>query len=233
MNRSLTNTIRFFMDECIPPIIRDSKWFMYPFYFLAYRGRNIKEVMNFKKEVHHYSPERYERFYNNLNSISRNRITDINAPSLKYFIDSIPSDAKTAIDVGCGNGYLLKQVKKNHPHLHLTGVDIKDTDQGVDYTYVKANIDKLPFEDKAFDVVFCCHTLEHIINPEKAVAELKRITKKMLIIAVPCQRYFFYTLDEHVNFFPIEESLTTLIGMEHYNCKKIHGDWAYLGYIKP
>jgi SAM-dependent methyltransferase len=232
MNRSITNTIRFFMDECIPPIIRDSKWFMYPFYFLAYRGRNIRQAMNFKKEVYSYTPEKYERFYNNLNSISRNRVTDINTPSLEFFIQSIPKEALNAVDIGCGNGFLLKQVKKSHPQISLTGVDIKDSDSNTEYKYVKANIENLPFADKSFDVTFCCHTLEHIINPEKAVAELKRVTKKLLIVAVPCQRYFFYTLDEHVNFFPLEESLVSLIGLENFTCKKIHGDWAYLGYIQ-
>ena len=51
MNRGLTNAIRFVMDELIPPFIRDSKVFMYPFYLFAYRGKNIKEVMQFKTKV--------------------------------------------------------------------------------------------------------------------------------------------------------------------------------------
>ena len=50
MNRKLTNSIRFVMDELIPPFIRDSKIFMYPFFYLAYRGRNIREMMDFKSK---------------------------------------------------------------------------------------------------------------------------------------------------------------------------------------
>jgi SAM-dependent methyltransferase len=223
------------MDECLPPVIRDSKWFMYPFYFLAYRGRNVKEAMNFKKEVYSYTPEQYELFYNNLNSISRNRITDINKPSLDFILKSIGEVGGEKIrvaDVGCGNGYLLKQVKNKFPLADLTGVDIKHSDDSIEYTYLKANIETLPFDDNSFDVVTCCHTLEHILNPHKAIEELKRITRKILIIAVPCQRYFLYTLDEHVNFFPFKESLTSLIDLPEYNCKKLHGDWVYLGKIE-
>jgi hypothetical protein len=38
MNRSFTNFIRFLMDELVPPIVRDSKWFMFPFFWFGYRG---------------------------------------------------------------------------------------------------------------------------------------------------------------------------------------------------
>jgi ubiquinone/menaquinone biosynthesis C-methylase UbiE len=231
MNRSLTNTIRFFMDECLPPIIRDSKWFMYPFYYLAYRGKNIKAAMNFKKEVYDYTPEQYENFYKNINSISRNRITDLNRGSIDLILQSIPSDTKNLIDVGCGNGFLLKQVRKKHPSVELTGADIKKISDASEYNFVYSRIEKIPFENKSFDVVSCCHTIEHILNPSYAIEELKRITKGLLIIVVPCQRYYFYTLDEHVNFYPTKETLTSLIGLKNYTCKKVDGDWVYIGQI--
>lgn len=72
------------MDEMIPPFIRDSKVFMYPFYLFAYRGRNIQEVMQFKSKVYSYTAEDYEKFYNNLNTISRNRATDMNQSCMDY-----------------------------------------------------------------------------------------------------------------------------------------------------
>ena len=43
---------------------------------------------------------------------------------------------------------------------------------------VKANILALPFEDHSFDVVFCNHVLEHIIDDQKAMSELYRVMKK-------------------------------------------------------
>lgn len=49
MNRNLTNAIRFILDECIPPIIRDSKLFMYPLFYIWFKGKNIEKVMNLNR----------------------------------------------------------------------------------------------------------------------------------------------------------------------------------------
>jgi len=43
---------------------------------------------------------------------------------------------------------------------------------------VKADILDLPFETESFDVVFCNHVLEHIIDDKKAMSELYRVMKK-------------------------------------------------------
>ena len=43
---------------------------------------------------------------------------------------------------------------------------------------VKADILDLPFEDESFDVIFCNHVLEHIIDDRKAMSELYRVMKK-------------------------------------------------------
>jgi ubiquinone/menaquinone biosynthesis C-methylase UbiE len=141
----------------------------------------------------------------------------------------ISSDSKNLLDVGCGKGYLLKKIKSVHPNLELHGFDIKNFGLSNDYHFTNGNIESLPFPDKSFDVVTCCHTLEHIINLPVAINELKRITRKQLFIVVPCQRYFYYTLDEHVNFFPHMEKLTSVIELEKFECKKVWGDWVYMG----
>ena len=43
---------------------------------------------------------------------------------------------------------------------------------------VKADILDLPFNDESFDVVFCNHVLEHIVDDRKAMSELFRVLKK-------------------------------------------------------
>lgn len=42
---------------------------------------------------------------------------------------------------------------------------------------VKADICKLPFENNAFDIIFCNHVLEHIPDDTKAMSELFRVLK--------------------------------------------------------
>lgn len=229
MNRSITNTIRFVMDELVPPFIRDSKIFMYPFYLFAYRGRNIKEVMQFKSKVQAYTPEQYSNFYNNLNTISRNRATDMNQACIDYVLDNIDVSAKNLIDIGCGSGYLLKKIGERLPQIEKSGFDIKEPYGNETFNYVHGNIEQLPFEDNAFDVVICCHTIEHLLKLDLCIQELVRITKKQLFIVTPCQRFFYYTLDEHVNFFQYKEKLTSIFPFKHYECHKLQGDWAYLG----
>jgi ubiquinone/menaquinone biosynthesis C-methylase UbiE len=230
VNRNITNVIRFFMDECLPAAIRDSRWFMYPFFYLAYRGRNISEVMDFKSRVYSFTPAEYDRFYNSLNTISRNRATDLNRESLEFILANIAPTTRTLIDVGSGNGYLLKQIHARHPAVELTGFDIKDDDASGDtYKYVKGRIERLPFADKSFDVVTCSHTVEHLLNLEHCISELVRVARRQIFIVTPKQRYFYYTLDEHVNFFPFKEKLTSVIPLTNYSCEDLGGDWVYLG----
>lgn len=228
MNRNFTNVIRVLMDEGLPAFIRDNKYFMYPFFLYAYRGQNIKTAMHFKKLVYSFSNEEYINYYNNLNTISRNRLTDLSGNNIHYILSKLDKTGSKLIDIGCGNGYLLEQIKKVNVNIDLHGVDIFESKEIKNFTYHKAQIENLPFENKSFDIVTCCHTIEHIINPEKAINELIRITKKQLIIVVPCQRFFYYTLDEHVNFFQFKEQLTHLIKLKDFTCEKKWGDWVYI-----
>ncbi len=229
MNRKLTNKIRFFMDELIPPLIRDTKWFMYPFYYFSYRGRNLKTVMDFKSKVYSFTENEYDEFYNNLDTISRNRVTDLNDACIDFIIDNIDKTSANIIDIGCGKGHLLSVIKKKHQNINQSGFDIKNPEGNEPFTYIKGNIESLPFKDKQFDIVTCCHTVEHLINLDQCMAELKRITKKQLFIITPKQRFYYYTLDEHVNFFPYKEKLTSVIKINNNLCKNLGGDWAYLG----
>jgi ubiquinone/menaquinone biosynthesis C-methylase UbiE len=228
MNRRLTNAIRFVMDELIPPVIRDSRVFMYPFFVFAYRGRNISEVMDFKKNVYSYSPDEYAAFYNNLNTISRNRATDLNPACIQFVLDQLDEGDQTVVDIGCGKGFMLRQIASRNPKLELTGFDIKEPEGNEPFNYVLGNVEALPFEDRSFDVVLCNHTIEHLLQLDQCIAELIRITRRKLIVVTPCQRYYYYTLDEHVNFFPFKESLTSRFMLEDHVCYKLQGDWVYM-----
>ena len=100
-------------------LVRDNKYFMYPFFYIAFRGRNIKLAMEFKKEIYRISKKEYDNFYNTLNAITTNRLTDINGPSMNFIFKIMDQSAKTLIDIGNGNGYLLRQIKTKHPELEL------------------------------------------------------------------------------------------------------------------
>lgn len=228
MKREFTNVIRYVMDEWIPPVIRDSRWFMYPVFHYWFHGKYIREIMNFKKDVFYMSDEQYSDFYKKIHNRADDRPTDMNQASIDHMLKNMDPSATTLLDVGCGRGYFLNKVKSQKPY-QLTGCEIHNGLGDTDINFVHGFIEKLPFPDKSFDIVTCTHTIEHIMDLKKALDELKRVARKQIMIVTPRQKYYFYTLDLHVNFFPTQEMLNKEIGLENYTCTNIQGDWVYIG----
>jgi len=233
MNRRVTNLIRTIMDQGLPARVRDSKWFMSPFYRICFRGYpRIDEIINFKDRFPRMTDQQVEQIYNDIYGYCSgpvsSRPTDLNESSLAYILKTIPETGERLLDVGCGNGYFLKRVQGQKRFKQLYGCDvIRDlVIEGI--AYQTANIQALPFPDKYFDVVVCNHTLEHVRDCKRAVDELKRVTKNLLIITVPCQKFFRYTLDLHVHFFSSPKSLEDLVGLDSKTCSKIDGDLVYV-----
>lgn len=226
-NRKFTNVVRYFMDEWIPPAIRDSKAFMYVFYWYAYKGKNIKEVMEFKSKVYGWTEAEFSEFYTKRDTrFSNSRPTDLSEECISYMFEHADSQSKSLLDVGCGSGYFLKQANKRG--YDSCGCDVIPDLKIEGSKYVQANVEQLPFEDNAFDIVTCSHTLEHVIDFNNAISELKRVARKQLIVVVPCQRAYYYTLDEHVRFFPYKYMLEQEMHMTHFQCSKIWGDLVYI-----
>jgi ubiquinone/menaquinone biosynthesis C-methylase UbiE len=50
---------------------------------------------------------------------------------------------------------------------------------------VACDIHELPFANEEFEAVLCSETIEHVTDYKKAIAELLRITAKVLVITVP------------------------------------------------
>lgn len=216
------------MDECIPPVLRDNKYFMYPFFWFAYRGRDVSATMEFKARVHQMSDAEYSAFYAGLDSISRNRETDLNEPCLQRILALLDDNVASLIDVGCGGGYLLRKIHQARPGILLSGCDIIEQDSDFPFAYLQCDVRKLPAQ-LSCDVITCTHTLEHVLDLQNVVARLRTICRKFLVIVVPCQRYFRYTLDEHVHFFTHEYQLAPMLGVaqsELVLCEKLGGDWV-------
>jgi len=217
------------MDNWLPPVLRDARWFMYPFFYIWYKGKNVKLYMDFKDIAYVLSEEEFSETYRSLDCLATDRPTDMSMPSIKYLISEINPGAKTLLDVGCGRGFLLNYIG-DHTSLDTTGCDLYDEVATLKKSkYKKGTIYKLPFADNEFDVVTCAHTIEHLRELPDAVRELKRVAKKQLIIVTPCQRYYFYTLDMHLNFYPIASYLKKEININANVCTNIQGDWVYIG----
>jgi len=215
------------MDEWLPPAIRDSKFFMYPLYYYAYKGKNLNRVINLKRDFFKWSDKEISDFYSQRDTrFSNKRVTDLSKQSVRYLFEKIKSNKTTLLDVGCGNGFFVEEASKRG--FVTTGCDIIPEKQFSHSKYKVSSVENLDFRDNEFDIVVCSHTLEHVVNFDKAVKELKRVTKKKLCVVVPCQRAYYYTLDEHVRFFPYKWLLEQEMKMKFYICEKIHGDLVFI-----
>ncbi|OGH09014.1 MAG: hypothetical protein A2152_01985 [Candidatus Levybacteria bacterium RBG_16_35_6] len=101
------------------------------------------------------------------------------------------------LDVGCGEGFTLKRLKQKAIGNKFTGVDSskeaitlgKKENPNLDLRV--GDIYNLKFKDNSFDLVLCMEVLEHLKEPEKALAELKRTSKKYLLLSVPNEPWFY------------------------------------------
>lgn len=101
---------------------------------------------------------------------------------MKKFLDF--SKINTALDVGGGTGFSsfhfphsIKITSVDFSRRNLTINPLKDKIQGSGYL--------LPFISNSFDLVYCWDFLHHLEDPEKAVIEMARVTKKYLVLFEP------------------------------------------------
>jgi len=226
MNRETTNKIRFVLEDIVPPILRDSKLFK-GLATLAW-GQHIGDLARFRARAPFLTDEEYEDLYKMHPRVHEG--TDNSKDCIAAIIKDIVGNS--VCDVGCGTGVVLKQIKTARPEMtRLMGVDfaIDDADALDGIEYEAAKIENLPFKDGEFDTVICTHVVEHVLDYRAAIAELRRITKKRLIIIVPREREYRYTFNPHFNFFPYTHSF--LRAMQpvppSYICKDIRRDIYY------
>lgn len=87
----------------------------------------------------------------------------------------IPPDA-LVLDIGSG-GWPFKRAdhladKYPDKTTHRAETMVRDK-----RPFFEVDLEHLPFDDKAYDFVFCSHVLEHMDNPGKALRELMRVGK--------------------------------------------------------
>ena len=90
------------------------------------------------------------------------------------------------LDIGCGKGYLLYEMKLLIPDLDITGID--SSDYGLEnakekikpFIYKHRAEVKLPYKDKEFDLVISLGTFHNLRLPELKIAlsEMDRVGKK-------------------------------------------------------
>ena len=160
-------------------------------------------------------------------------------------------EAKSALDVGCGDGTVLRALARiRRPRLHLrVGCDpsrpgLRHLDE--DARPVRGSSAALPFADRSFDLVLCCDVLEHLPDETAAatVAELRRVTRRYLLLNVPfaedlgwsmlsCERCGLdYHRDHHVRRYAAED-LIALAASNGFSIQALRTTGATVRRIVP
>lgn len=101
---------------------------------------------------------------------------------------------KKILDVGCGNGQNLIQIRKSGFEGELIGIDIAEgilkvakrlnRAAGTDVHFIKGDAENLKFPDETFDALILKHVLQNVYRPLLALQECKRVLKPGGKIAV-------------------------------------------------
>jgi len=87
---------------------------------------------------------------------------------------------KLVLDLGCGSkSYIF------HPYYDANVfVDVERPTKKIK-NFIVADACHLPFQDNAFETIYCNHVLEHLADPVTGIKELIRTSKKHVIIKTP------------------------------------------------
>ncbi len=169
------------------------------------------------KTGHHLSDEEITRRYEQLSH--RGGLGD----EFNSRVVALAGDlsGKKVLDAGCGHGELLKHIGERWD-CGLFGVDMVQERldratviDGVDIRY--SNIqEKIPFEDKAFDVSFSTEVIEHLKDPQSFLRELRRVTKPdgRIVLTIP-NGSAFAPFSYIAPYIPIDRIQKTFLPYEH------------------
>ena len=101
-------------------------------------------------------------------------------------ISSLIEKNSKILDVGCGNGELMKYILNNISN-NIRGLEISKENvqecikKGLTVIEGNAELDLGQFPDKSYNYVVLSQTLQAFLNPEKVLYELLRVGKKAIV----------------------------------------------------
>jgi 2-polyprenyl-3-methyl-5-hydroxy-6-metoxy-1,4-benzoquinol methylase len=131
--------------------------------------------------------------YGSTNPVVRRLMAGFERTLEELFTIAAPS---TILDVGCGEGVLTEQWADRTtptPPTRIVGIDLEDPKLAAEWagrgrpnlSFAAMEVERLEFGDGEFELVAATEVLEHVTEPELALAEMARVASRHLLVSVP------------------------------------------------
>lgn len=112
-------------------------------------------------------------------------------PGLKarFLVEQLPRRGKV-LEVGSGEGKLLRTLARHLPQVELHGCDVRPPATASEvYTFHLGVEGQLPFQSGDFDAVVVADVLEHVEDPRQLLTEIRRVLRRggELVAFVPIE----------------------------------------------
>lgn len=120
---------------------------------------------------------------------------------LQRFMDDMPKQYDTVLDVGCGYGFSFAELASRFSPKKIIGLDADPhlmerastaaQQSSIPVDLVSGYAEKLPFENNSVDLLLCHQTFHHVVEQEQALQEFFRVLKPggVLLFAESTKRY--------------------------------------------
>lgn len=119
--------------------------------------------------------------YDETNTILYSKYGKISCENIFEFLKD--KEYKKLLDIGCGTGYLIDMLAKDH-EAEYTGLDLSpemikqaDNKNIKNAKFVEGRSDEIPFDDNTFDIITCSQSFHHYPDTDKAMQEARRVLK--------------------------------------------------------
>ena len=115
--------------------------------------------------------------------------------------------AKTVLELATGTGLIAKNIVNAAAHIEATDAsaemitEAKRDNQSAKLHFSVQDMFRLPYADKSFDVVIVSNALHIVPQPEKALAEIRRVLKDDGVLIAPTFTHGNGTLQGRIKLF--------------------------------
>ena len=97
----------------------------------------------------------------------------------------------SVLEVGCGEGHVTAKLARTYPGAHVLGTDVsgeiveqaRRLHPGLDFR--AQSIYDLDRMDQRFELIVACEVMEHLDDPDAALAAIARVRPRFLFVSVP------------------------------------------------